>query len=316
MNHQHPGLPAKVSQRTVQRTVQRVLVITLVLNLLVMVIKGVLGMMTGSLSLVADALHSFTDGANNILGLWVSRFSSPHPDRDHPYGHQKFEAVGALGIAAFLGVACFEILQGAIERLIHPSAGTRVSGLEISVLLVVLGINVFVALYERSEGRRVNSPLLVADAYHTMSDIWVTIAVLIGLLGIWLLGWQWLDLALSFPVAAMVAWSGWQVLRQNLPWLVDETALAPEAIYNLVMTVPGVLNVHDIASRGLVGRQCFVEMHLVVSAPDVETAHRITEMVEDRIAQEYAPVRVMVHVEPPNYVSSHIAYEEPSIEGS
>jgi cation diffusion facilitator family transporter len=308
------GQKTQLGQKAVQQTVKRVLLITLVLNLLVMVIKGGLGLMTGSLSLVADALHSFTDGANNVLGLWVSRFSSPHPDRDHPYGHQKFEAVGALGIAAFLGVACFAILQGAIERLIRPTAGARVSGLEIAILLVVLGINVFVALYERAEGRRVNSPLLIADAYHTMSDIWVTIAVLIGLLGIWLLGWQWLDLVLSFPVAGMVAWSGWQVLRQNLPWLVDESAIAPEAIYGLVMAVPGVLNVHDIASRGLVGRQCFVEMHLVVSAPDVETSHQITEMVEDRIAQEYAPVRVMIHVEPPDYVSPHIAYEEPVYE--
>jgi cation diffusion facilitator family transporter len=167
-----------------------------------------------------------------------------------------------------------------------------------------------VAVYERREGKRVNSPLLIADAYHTMSDIWVTLAVLAGLLGVWLFKWQWLDVALSFPVAGMVAYSGWQVLRQNLPWLVDESAIAPEAIYTLVMTVPGVLNVHDIASRGLVGRQCFVEMHLVVSAPDVETAHQITEEIEDRLEAQFAPVRVMIHVEPPSYVSPHISYEE------
>jgi cation diffusion facilitator family transporter len=293
-----------------QRTVKRVLLVTLGLNLLVMGIKASIGLATGSLSLVADALHSLTDGANNVLGLWVSRYSSPHPDRDHPYGHQKFEALGAMGIAAFLGVACFEILQGAVERLITPGKGIQVTGVEIALLVVVLLINVLVAVYERREGKRVNSPLLIADAYHTMSDIWVTLAVLAGLLGVWLFKWQWLDVALSFPVAGMVAYSGWQVLRQNLPWLVDESAIAPEAIYTLAMTVPGVLNVHDIASRGLVGRQCFVEMHLVVSAPDVETAHQITEEIEDRLEAQFAPVRVMIHVEPPSYVSPHISYEE------
>jgi cation diffusion facilitator family transporter len=293
-----------------QRTVKRVLLVTLGLNLLVMGIKASIGLATGSLSLVADALHSLTDGANNVLGLWVSRYSSPHPDRDHPYGHQKFEALGAMGIAAFLGVACFEILQGAIGRLITPGKGIQVTGVEIALLVVVLLINVLVAVYERREGKRVNSPLLIADAYHTMSDIWVTLAVLAGLLGVWLFKWQWLDVALSFPVAGMVAYSGWQVLRQNLPWLVDESAIAPEAIYTLAMTVPGVLNVHDIASRGLVGRQCFVEMHLVVSAPDVETAHQITEEIEDRLEAQFAPVRVMIHVEPPSYVSPHISYEE------
>ena len=90
--------------------VRKVLWITLLLNLLVMVLKAIVGFVTGSLSLQADALHSVTDSANNVLGLFTNRLSSPQPDREHPYGHQKFEALGALGIAAFLSIACFEIL--------------------------------------------------------------------------------------------------------------------------------------------------------------------------------------------------------------
>jgi cation diffusion facilitator family transporter len=80
--------------------VKKVLLITLLLNLFVMALKAVVGYSTGSLSLLADALHSVTDSANNVLGLIASRFSSPQPDREHPYGHRKFEAVGALGISA------------------------------------------------------------------------------------------------------------------------------------------------------------------------------------------------------------------------
>lgn len=293
-----------------QAEVQRVLLITLGLNVLVMGLKAWVGWVTGSLSLVADALHSVTDSANNILGLFASRLALPHPDRDHPYGHQKYEAVGALGIAAFLGIACFEILQGAIERLLKPSgAGVKISESELWVLLLVLGVNIFVAFYERGVGRRVQSPLLIADAQHTMSDIWVTISVLAGLLGIWMGGWQWLDVVLAFPVALMVFWSGWSVLRENLPWLVDEVAIAPEAIHAIAMQVPGVINCHEIASRGVVGRQVFIEMHLIVEAPDVETAHQITEAVEERLSERYEPVRVMIHVEPPAYTSEHISYE-------
>ncbi len=293
-----------------QAEVQRVLLITLGLNVLVMGLKAWVGWVTGSLSLVADALHSVTDSANNILGLFASRLALPHPDRDHPYGHQKYEAVGALGIAAFLGIACFEILQGAIERLLKPSGpGVKISESELWVLLLVLGVNIFVAFYERGVGRRVQSPLLIADAQHTMSDIWVTISVLAGLLGIWIGGWQWLDVVLAFPVALMVFWSGWSVLRENLPWLVDEVAIAPEAIHAIAMQVPGVVNCHEIASRGVVGRQVFIEMHLIVDAPDVETAHQITEAVEERLSERYEPVRVMIHVEPPAYTSEHISYE-------
>ena len=289
--------------------VRRVLVITLILNIVVMAIKLLVGTLTGSLSVLADALHSVTDSANNILGLVTSQLSAPEPDRDHPYGHHKFEAVGALGIAAFLGVACFEILQQAIMRLFSEGEPLSIGQWELWLLMIVLGINIFVAFYERRVGQRINSPILIADAHHTMSDVWVTIAVLAGLLGVWILGYPWLDVVLAFPVAVMVFSSGWQVVKTNLPWLVDEVAIAPEAIHRIVMGVPGVINCHDIASRGVVGRQVFIEMHLIVEAEDVRTAHQITEAVEAALAKPYAPARFSIHVEPPSYQSDHLTYE-------
>jgi cation diffusion facilitator family transporter len=291
--------------------VRKVLIITLLLNLFVMALKAVVGYSTGSLSLLADALHSVTDSANNVLGLITSRFSSPQPDREHPYGHQKFEAVGALGISAFLGIACFEILQGAIERIIKGGQPVTISAPELWLLLIVLGVNIFVTFYERSVGKRVGSPILIADATHTMSDVWVTITVIGGLVGVWL-GYQWLDIVLAFPVALLVFWSGWSVLKANLPSLVDEMAIAPEAIHAIALSVPGVINCHDIASRGVLGRQVFIEMHLIVDAPDVETAHRITEEVESQLEERFRPVRIIIHVEPPAYQSEKITFDSGS----
>ncbi|MEH2296792.1 cation diffusion facilitator family transporter [Nostoc sp.] len=289
--------------------VRKVLIITLLLNLFVLGLKALVGYWTGSLSLLADALHSVTDSANNVLGLIASKFSSPQPDREHPYGHHKFEAVGALGIASFLGIACFEILQGAIERIVKGGGEpVRISPPELWLLLIVLGVNIFVAFYERAVGRRVGSSILIADATHTMSDIWVTISVIGGLIGVWL-GYQWMDLVLSFPVALLVFWSGWSVLKENLPWLVDQMAIAPEVIHAIATPVPGVINCHDIASRGVLGRQVFIEMHLIVDAPDVETAHHITEEVESRLEERFRPVRILIHVEPPGYKSEQISFE-------
>jgi divalent metal cation (Fe/Co/Zn/Cd) transporter len=114
---------------------------------------------------------------------------------------------------------------------------------------------------------------------------------------------------LAFPVAVLVFWSGWTVLKSNLPWLVDEMAIAPEVIQAIVLEVPGVVNCHSIASRGVVGRQVFIEMHLIVDVRDVETAHRITETVEERLEEKYRPVRVNIHVEPPDYISDELSYE-------
>ena len=288
--------------------VRKVLIITLLLNVFVMGLKVVVGYWTGSLSLLADALHSVTDSANNVLGLVAIKFSSPLPDREHPYGHNKFEAVGALGIAAFLGIACFEIVQGAVERIIKGGEPVKVSPIELWLLLIVLGVNIFVAFYERNVGRRVGSSILVADATHTMSDVWVTISVIGGLIGVWL-GYQLLDVLLAFPVALLVFWSGWSVLTENLPWLVDQMAIAPETIHTITVSVPGVLNCHDIASRGVIGRQVFIEMHLIVDARDVETAHNITEEVERQLEQRFSPVRILIHVEPPAYQSERVTFE-------
>ncbi|MBD1917689.1 MULTISPECIES: cation diffusion facilitator family transporter [Cyanophyceae] len=290
-----------------RQAVQRVLLITLALNLAVVVLKATVGSMTGSLSLLADALHSVTDSANNVLGLATNRLANPRPDRDHPYGHQKFEAIGALGIAAFLGIACFEILKSAVERMISGGNPVTMSATALWIMLLVLGINIFVATYERRVGLALNSKILVADAYHTMSDIWTTIVVIAGLIGVWQ-GFTWLDVALAFPVALLVFKSGWTVLRDNLPWLVDEMAIAPEAIHKQVMQVPGVINCHSIASRGLLGRQVFIDMHLVVQPTDLRAAHTVTEAVEARLEELYGPTRATIHLEPREYTEEAITY--------
>ncbi len=295
-----------------QRKIRYVLWLTLLLNLVVLVIKALVGWATGSLSLLADALHSVTDSASNVLGLVTSQLADPRPDREHPYGHQKYEALGALGIAAFLGVACFEIMQGAIERLTGQGEAVNVSGPAIGLTVLVLGINILVAVYERHWGQKLHSNILMADARHTMGDVWITMTVIGGLLGVWW-GQRWLDVALAFPVALLVFKSGWDVLRSNLPWLIDAMAVPPEEIHSLVMSVPGVVNCHDIASRGVLGRQVFMEMHLVVEAEDVRRAHDITEAVESALCDHYHPVRMTIHVEPNGYQSDQLTYSMDSL---
>jgi len=293
--------------KDIRSQVRQVLLITLGLNVLALLIKVVVSWKTGSLSLLADALHSITDSANNILGLVANQLASPEPDREHPYGHQKFDAIGALGISAFLGFACFEIVSSSVERLMSRGDPLTISFPDLWILLIVLGINIFVAFYERGVGQRIGSGILVADAKHTMSDVWVTIMVLGGLIGV-VLGYPLFDVLLAFPVAVLVFYSGWEVLKDNLPWLVDEIAIAPEAIHDIVMEVPGVINCHDIASRGVVGRQVFIEMHLIVDAIDVASSHEITEAVEAHLEDKYHPVRVLIHVEPPDYHCDRITF--------
>jgi len=288
--------------------VQRVLLVALAVNMSVSLLKLVLGLLTGSLAVLADAMHSATDGLSSLMGLITNNLSDPNPDRDHPYGHDKYEALGALAIAGFILVTALEILRTAIERIAGGLRPLRLDGQDLLLLLIVLGCNLLLAGYERSEGKRLGSPLLLADAKHTTSDIWTTVVVLVGLAGAVGLGQNWLDVALAIPLCLLLGRACWQVLRTNLPWLVDQIAIAPEAIHEVAMGVPGVLNVHDIASRGVLGQRVFIELHMVVDANDLPTAHRITELVEEHLEQRFGPVRCTIHLEPREYAIADITF--------
>jgi cation diffusion facilitator family transporter len=148
----------------VQKRVLGVLWLTLVLNLRVLAVKVLVGVWIHSLSVLADALHSVTDSAGNIVGLLAMRFASPDPDREHPYGHQKYEAVATLTIAFLLGVSCLEIAKSGVERLLAGDAKVDLSVPAIALMLAVLGVNIFTAYYERAMGRRLKSAILLADA--------------------------------------------------------------------------------------------------------------------------------------------------------
>lgn len=288
--------------------VQRVLLVALAVNVSVSLLKLVIGLLTGSLAVLADAMHSATDGLSSLMGLITNNLSDPNPDRDHPYGHDKFEALGALGIAAFILVTALEILRTAIERIAGGLRPLRLDGHDLVLLLIVLGCNLLLAGYERSEGRRLGSQLLLADAKHTTSDIWTTVVVLVGLAGAVGFGQGWLDVALAIPLCLLLVRVCWQVVRSNLPWLVDQIAIAPEAIHEVAMGVPGVLNVHDIASRGVLGQRVFIELHMVVDANDLPTAHRITELVEEHLEQRFGQVRCTIHLEPREYAIADITF--------
>ncbi len=291
-----------------RQEVKRVLIVALTINVAMTLLKLIVGFASGSLAVIADAMHSATDALSSLMGLITNRLSDPRPDRDHPYGHDKYEGIGALAISGFIFFTALEILITSGERLARGLPELRISGSELMLLLLVLVFNFLLAGYERREGRRLNSQLLIADAHHTTSDIWTTVLVLVGLTGAWLLRINWLDVALAIPLAMFLIRVCWQVLRENLPWLVDHIAIAPEAINEQALSVPGVLNCHDIASRGVLGQQVFIDMHMVVDVDDLIAAHQITERVEERLESRFGPVRCTIHLEPRDYAESEITF--------
>jgi cation diffusion facilitator family transporter len=277
--------------------VRRILFWILWANVALVLAKIAVGITIGSLSVLGDAAHSATDALNNVIALTAIYFAAAPPDADHPYGHGKYETLGAFIIAGFLSITCFELLKTAVTRLVSGGQPPRPDLFAVGVLVGTMVVNVGVAYYERRRGRELRSELLLADARHTQADVWVTLSVLIGL-GLVQLGWPQADAVLAMLVAIVVAYGGAEILKRTVPVLVDRRAVDPEQISYVASSVRGVVGVSEIRSRGRPG-DGFAELTVRVHpATHVRRAHVIADEVERRVSSQLKLSNVVVHVEP------------------
>lgn len=287
--------PSPISTRN--DAVRRVLLGLLVANVAVVVIKLVVGWHTGSLAVLGDAVHSSVDALNNVLALAVMRVASKGPDEEHPYGHAKFESLGAVLIVVFLSVTIFELLKGAVTRLSSPAATLHFDAVQGALLGLTLVVNVWVSWYETRAGRRLRSELLLADAAHTRVDVFITVAVIAGLV-LSRLGQAWADSVLAIVVSLLITRVGFQILKRAMPTLVDERAVSGDEIQQVAMEVNGVVSAYAIRSRTAAAIR-FAELTIAVNGQEnVAAAHRIADAVEHRLREALGLHEVVVHVEP------------------
>src|SRR2546428_9623954 len=280
------------------RAVRRVLGGLLIANIAVVVAKTAIGMLAGSLAVIGDAVHSSVDAVYNVLGLVVVRVAARAPDEDHPYGHGKFETLGALAIVVFLSITCFELVRSAIGRLIAGGHVIRMTDVGLVLLLATLATNMLVAWYENRRGQELSSELLIADAAHTRTDVFITIGVLIGVL-FSRQGYTWVDPVVAIVVALLIVRVAYQILSRAVPVLVDERAIPEPRIRESAQAVEGVNSAYGIRSRGGNTGVRYAEVTIAVdSSANVADAHAIADAVEERLKKDLELEAVTVHIEP------------------
>jgi len=288
---------ARASQPDRAAAIRRVFLGLLAANVAVVAAKVVIGVQTGSLSVLGDAIHSSVDALNNLVFIVLTRVASAGPDEDHPYGHGKFEPVGALGILVFLSVTCFELLKSSLAGQVRNAPPPQFADSQFVLLGLTLAVNVWVAWYEHRRGRALHSELLVADALHTRVDVFITVGVLAGA-ALSRVGVPRVDPVVAILVTVLVARAGWQIVREALPSLVDEVAREPAAIRAATEGVPGVQSAYAIRSRSASGI-AFAELTIGVrGALQVDEAHAIADAVEARLKDSLQLDHVIVHIEP------------------
>jgi cation diffusion facilitator family transporter len=278
--------------------VRRVLYRVLAANLIVALAKIGLGYATGAISIVSDGYHSLTDSASNVVALIGISVARRPPDRNHPYGHRKYETFASLGIMIFLILVLVEVLQTSIERLLTGTT-PRVFPEGIGLMAATLIINLFVVSYEQREGRRLKSEVLIADAKHTRSDVLTSGAVLGALLGVWM-GYPILDPLAALLVAAFIGHACWGIAQQASRILSDEIVIAEEDVRAVVQSVPRVLGCEKIRTRGSADH-AFLDLHLWLDGMmPLEDAHATSHVVKDKLMARFPELAdVVIHIEPP-----------------
>lgn len=279
------------------RKIRKVMYYVLFLNLAVSFAKITYGYYTDVLSMQSDGFHSLFDGVSNIIGLIGIRIAAKPPDKEHPYGHRKFETLASIVIAVILAAVAFEIVNSAFERFGNNS-NPEVTVISFIVMFATMCVNYMVTKYERRVGTELNSEVLLADSAHTQSDIYVSISVILGLLAIHF-GYPFIDPIVAVLIAVVILRAGAEIIFSSVSILADESRIDTEKIADVVRNIEGVIDCHKIRTRGPPGN-VFVDLHVEVD-PEMTTykSHTISHIVQYRIKENFDGIEdVLVHIEP------------------
>jgi cation diffusion facilitator family transporter len=280
------------------REVRRVLMLMLCISLVLVAAKTTAGVLSGSLAVLGGAFDSALDVLTTVVAIILARVAGEEPDEQHPYGHEKFEALGALAMVAFLSITVYELVRTAVSRIAGDGGEQVDTSLGVWVMGGSLVIGVVASEYERRRGKALGSELLLADAAHLRADVFVTLAVLVGLL-LTRVGWRTGDAWTTLLVAILILRTGVHILRETIPVLVDEAAVEAAEIRQMAEAMDGVDAAYDVRSRGRREGARFAELTIAVSSGlDIEEAHEIADLVEDEVRRRLGARRVVVHVEP------------------
>mgnify|MGYP006284788345 CR=1 FL=1 len=300
--HHHGGGAAAVSAEHRERRgreSRRVTLVSGVVNLLMSSLQVVVGVLANSAALIADGIHSLSDLLSDVLVWFAARQAAQAPDREHPYGHGRFETAATLGLGILLVLVAFGIIVNGVERLFADELA--VPGVA-ALVVAALGIAAKEALYwyTLAAARRLKSDMLRANAWHHRSDAISSVVVLIGVGGA-VAGFGYMDAVAAVVVGAMVAKIGWDLGWSALTELVD-TALDEAKVAEakrVIMAIDGVRSVHMLRTRRH-GAEASADVHVQVAPRlSVSEGHMISQAVEDRLIEKLDEISdVTVHIDP------------------
>tara|TARA_B110000014_G_scaffold248378_1_gene222698 strand:+ start:427 stop:1593 length:1167 start_codon:yes stop_codon:yes gene_type:complete len=273
--------------------------ISTTVNLVLFIFKLFIGLMTGAVSLIADAIHTLSDVITSLIVIWGFNQAKKPADMGHPYGHGRAEYIATLIISILLCVAGIEFIETAVHRIQNPI-------LIISDwwMIIILGLTIIIkeitARYAEFLSSKIASGLLHADAWHHRTDAISSVLVLMALIA-GNFGYPSIDGWAGLFVALILIYTGFDIARDSVDDLIGKPPdiMELDAIRKIALSVPGALGVHDISVHSY-GHDRFVNIHAEINATkSAAEAHDISEEIESRLEKAMG-VEPTVHLDPVN----------------
>ena len=280
------------------RKIRKILIIILALNWLVALAKIIYGLYSRCSSMTADGFHSLSDGTSNIIGLVGIHFACQPVDKDHPYGHKKYETLFSLVISAMLFIVAYNLIRQGWTRLLHPVL-PQVDINSFVIMIVTLAVNIWVMRYEYKKGSDLKSDILISDSMHTKADIFTSFSVIASLIAI-KLGLPLIDPIITMLISLFIGFAAFEIAKQSSDVLCDTAVfLDDHKIMDIVLKTKGVRACHKIRSRGRID-DIYIDLHVQVSPNmHIDDAHQISYRIEDAIKSAIPGITdVVVHMEP------------------
>lgn len=283
-------------------------------NSVLVVLKLVIGIVTGSVSLISEGLHSSVDLIASLIASAAVYKAATPPDKEHDYGHGKYENLSAAVEAVLILAAAGGIIYESLHRLDEPQMPVSLEyGMGIMVLSMI--INYFVSRRMLAVAKATCSQALEADAQHLRADILTSFGVLLGMAGMYVTGWSWLDPVVAIAVACIIFHIGYMMVVEAVRELTDRSLSAEEeaAIANIFAEQRGVVSFHCLRTRRSGGYK-LLDVHLLFPAKmELWQVHDICDEVERKIRSQLGPFDVLIHPEPAEtqqYESKRDQYEK------
>ena len=282
----------------------RAALVSVASNSALVILKLVIGILSGSVSIISEAIHSANDLMAAIIAFFSVRISDRPADHEHPFGHGKAESISGVVEAALIVFAAVWIMVEAVKKILliynHEGGELEHLGWGTAVMVVSVIVNTLVARYLFKVAKREDSVALEADAQHLSTDVYTSLGVAGGLVLVWITDWHIIDPIVAILVAILIGSIGWKLTVSAGKHLMDSSLPESEVveIEKIVKSEPRVVSWHRMRTRKS-GSQRHIDFHIVMPAEaTLVEAHHIADELEKLIAQRFAMANVVIHVDP------------------